>query len=152
MDIDAKWHKPIDLVPAEAFGYNVDLDAFPTEAGVYVFGRTWGDNSHPLYIGQSINLRARIKQHLDSVNLMKAIAEAASGQRFVMVCTLNLKRGQQVDRVLGILERGLIDRALTEGHELINVHGTKTPTHSVSFQGNRTSEQISGRYIYVRVT
>ena len=151
LDIQAMWHQPLELAPS-GIGYSLELDKIPDEPGIYVFGRTWGDNLAPLYIGRSTTLRQRLTTHLNTVKIIQAIRDFPGGNRFILFCTFELKRGQQIERVLEVVERGLIDKALTEGHELINVQGTRTPKHTINFQGNRCSEAVSGRQMFVRET
>src|SRR5262245_7157148 len=149
MDIHASWHQPVPL-REQGEGYMLDFDRLPDEPSVYVFGRDWGDNSYPLYIGQTENLLRRMTQHLDSRRFMRKLRSAPNGGRFLLWCTFQLRQAQRIRRVLDITERGLIDKALADGHELINKRGVLTPTHSVSFRGNETSRKIIGLEMRVR--
>jgi hypothetical protein len=51
--------------------------------------------------------------------------------------------------VISILEQALIAHALSEDFELLQKQGTKTPNHTISFQGNRTSEDLAPRRMRV---
>jgi hypothetical protein len=48
------------------------------------------------------------------------------------------------------VEKALIEHALTEGWELLNKAGTKTPTHEVKFLGFHGATNFSGRKMYVK--
>jgi len=153
LNIEARWDKPVPLsVAASGAIYEcTDLDAISQEPGVYIFFRQHGDRVSPLYIGRSKNLRQRVKQHLNSVRLMQAIYEAESGSRYVICCRPVPKSGQDLDRVLRIMERSLLDHAMSEGHDLRQKQGLKPPHHTISFRGNRTSEKIARRFMRIRV-
>jgi hypothetical protein len=151
LNIEATWSQPITLRLAKsgAIYECEDPDSVPSRAGVYVFGREHGDSAAPLYIGKALNLRRRIEQQLNSVRLMTGIREAQIGGRFLIYCMPVLKRGQRIVRVISILEQALIAHALAEDFELLQKQGTKTPNHTISFQGNRTSEDLAPRRMRV---
>ena len=136
MDIIAQWHKPLSLRDGwrDSLIYACDLGRVPEEPGIYVFARRFGDTICPLYIGKSVNLRARVKSELNTVRLMKGIQDSSIGKRVLFFCTMRLRPGQNLDNVLHVVECACIDHALSEGHELLNKQGTKTPTHSISCQ------------------
>jgi len=154
LNIDATWYKPLVLKDGNADNliYSCPkFDSVPEAAGVYIFGREYGDAIFPLYIGRSTNLRLRLEQHLEhSVRLMNNIQKAPAGTRFFLFCTVSLKRGQKEESVLQTLESALISHALAEGHQLLNEQGTRRPNHTIRFKGNRTSEAIAPRFMRVR--
>ena len=80
---------------------------------------------------------------------MTGIREAQIEGRFHIYCMPVLKRGQRIVRVISILEQALIAHALAEDFELLQKQGTKTPNHTISFQGNRTSEDLAPRRMRV---
>jgi hypothetical protein len=141
LNIEAMWSRPIRLrlVNSGAIYECPELESIPPEPGVYVFGREHGECAAPLYIGKALKLRRRIEQQLNSVRLMTGIRDAQTGGRFVIYCTPLLKRGQRAVRVISILEQALIAHALSEDFELLQKQGTKTPNHTIRFQGNRVS-------------
>lgn len=152
LHIEVHWSKPLEVVD-DAAGkliYAVeDVEDVPDTAGVYVFARLFGSRAIPLYIGETGNIRTRLKQHLkNNVRLMKGIQGAPNGKRIFLFGEVRLKRGQNVKKVRSVLQRTIIERALSEGHELLNDKGAKTPVHSVRSTGNRYSEQIAGRLIF----
>jgi hypothetical protein len=143
VDLEIFWHGPVHLREARAHEdliYACDhMDAIPSLPGVYIFGRLFGDNVDPIYIGRATDLRRRIKQHIDTVRLMRAIKRRPNGARVVLIGQWRAKKGQQEDRALPLLEAALIKFALAEGYELVNDKGTKTAVHTISMTGNRTA-------------
>lgn len=149
MDIYASWAPPLDL-PTSQDGYDVDATLIPDQPSVYIIGRRHGDNSVPLYIGRTAKLRRRMDQHFDSRAFMRALAAFPNGTRFLAWATFNLRQGQRIARVMAVVERGLIAHALSEGHQLINIQGTKTPVDTVHFTGNLAVRNITGMTMLVR--
>jgi hypothetical protein len=144
VDLEIFWHGPVYLRDArdhENLIYACDyLDAIPSSPGVYVFGRLFGENVDPVYIGRATDLRRRIGQHIENnVRLMQAIKRRPNGTRVVLIGEWRGKKGQQEGRALPLIESALIKFALAEGHELVNDKGTKTPVHTISMVGNRTA-------------
>jgi len=155
LHIDVRWSQPLDLVvdPDDQLIYVVrQIENVPEVPGVYVFARCFGDNAIPLYVGETRDLRSRLNQHLrNNVKLMRGIQKARSGRRIFLFGEALLKKGQNTKKVLQVLQRALIERTLSEGHdELLNDKGAKTPVHTIRSAGNRCSEQVAGRFIYCR--
>jgi hypothetical protein len=114
------------IIPENFYG------RIPEGPGVYVFCRKFGTNYEPLYIGQADNLRVRIGQHLKAnVPLMKALRDAKSGTRSVLIGEVITKRGQQIRRVLDILERALIAEAVEQRRSLVNRQLTSSRFHKI---------------------
>lgn len=142
LDIEVWWHRPFSLREDDGGLIYVcdELDEIPNAPGVYVFGRMFGHNITPIYIGRAKKIRRRITQHLESnVRLMKAVQHAKAGDRVVLAGEWLSKPGQQRERVLPIVEAELISHALAQGHELVNDKGTRTPTHSLTNKGYRAA-------------
>ena len=68
---------------------------------------------------------------------MNKIRDAKNGQKVVVTGELHTKSGQNVDKALVIVETALIKHAMAEGHDLLNVAGTKTPVHTIRSSGNQ---------------
>jgi hypothetical protein len=118
------------IVPASA------NQRLPETAGVYVFCRKFGEKYQPLYIGQADKLRRRIGQHLKTnVALMRALRDAKSGTRSVLFGEVITKRGQQIKRVLKVVEETLIAEAVESGCTLVNRQLTSAKFHSIVFGG-----------------
>lgn len=154
LNIGAKWSKPIRLLDGSRDGliYRVsDLDTIPDTPGAYVFARKHGRKVAPLYIGETMNLRSRLNQHLGmNLKLMKGIEAAAIGKRIFFYCAVRTKQKQNLKQVLKVLQSALIEYALSEGHKLLNKQGAKTPVHTINLTGNRYSKQLAPRQMYRR--
>lgn len=153
MDIYLEWSDPIELHDARdrLLIYSCDLDLVPDEPGVYVFGRRHGDTVSPLYIGQAHSLSDRIKGHFKhSVPLMRGLEEAESGARILLLGRIRLKPGQNVDRVLNVVERALIEHTVAQDCVLLNVHGTKRVVNTIHSEGNQWTRQFMPLRLKVR--
>jgi len=152
MQIAASWSKPIALRKCKPGGliYELDLDLLPTEPGVYVFARRHGRVVSPIYIGETLNVRSRIKGHLNSLPLMRAIENAPTGRRFLIYCTVTAASSVKAKKHVKVIEKALLLHAQGEGHVLFNKKGTKLPTDEITFTGNRTSEAIAPRSMLIK--
>ena len=152
MQIEATWSQPISLTKCKPGGliYELDLEQLPAVPGVYVFGRKHGSKIVPIYIGETVSIRGRIKTHLNSLPLMRAIENAANGARFLIFCTVSAGTEAKAKKHVKVVEKALILHAQSEGHVLFNQKGTKLPTDEISFTGNRTSEAIAPRLMLVK--
>jgi hypothetical protein len=153
LNFTAHWEQPVQLVDGAKHGliyYVDDIEGLPTSPGAYVFARVHGDNAYPLYVGETTNIRSRLKSHFkSSVKLMTSIKGAPTGKRIFLYCTIKTSSEKKRDAMIVLLQRAIIEHALSEGHELFNKQGTKIKAHTISFTGNRTSEQITPRTMYV---
>lgn len=146
MKIALKWEKPIRLRDGSTENriYNCrGTEKFPRKPGEYVFARKFGKNVFPLHVGQASKLRDRIEGQFNNLRLMMGIKNAPTGRRILLVARLNLKRGQQMNKVLDIVESALIKNALAQGHDLLNQQGTKTRVHVIRSVGNSSSRQVA---------
>jgi hypothetical protein len=152
MQIDASWSQPIALKRCKPGGliYELDIDTLPAEPGVYVFGRKHGENVVPIYIGETLSVRGRIKGHLNSLPLMRAVENAPKGGRFLMYCTVRAGSREKAKKHVRVVEKALILHAQSEGHVLFNKKGTRLPTDEISFTGNRTSEAVAPRVMLIK--
>ena len=137
MELRLHWHSPVILKEDVSNGmiYHFDFSKLPDCGGVYLFGRSWGNQFEALYVGKAKNVRSRTKGHMNNVRLMNHLKQAANGKRVVLAGEFDPRPGQQRDKCLKILERGLIRHFLSEGHDLVNVQGVKIRTHSISSSG-----------------
>ena len=138
MHLNITWEKPIQLRSGRKKGliYDVDLELLERQPGIYIFARRWGKSFEALYVGQSKNIRGRIRGHLNNLKLMRHIEDAKTGRRFVIVGYASPKPGQKIDKVLNLLERALIRHFMSEGHDLVNQQGVRIKRHIVESSGN----------------
>jgi hypothetical protein len=149
MDLSVKWHAPINLLNGESENliYVAEgLDNWHDVPGVYMFARIFNAEVSPLYIGKAERLGARAWQHFKSnTRLMNCIKKATNGRKVLVLGEFSPKPGQSTKKCITLIERALIDHALTEGHKLLNVQGTRTPAHRVSFSGYLGARHITGK-------
>jgi hypothetical protein len=150
MRIDVRWGKPIRLRNGSRVNliYTCPLERIPDGPGVYVFARSFARSIVPLYVGQAQRLRKRIEQQFNNVRLMIGLQQSQHGHRIMLVGHVTLRRGQQKTKVLNLVESALIKRALADGHELLNVQGTKTKVNVIKSKGNTSSRQIAPLTMY----
>jgi hypothetical protein len=130
--LQVRWNVPLSMRAArQSLIYSVDLAKIPRASGVYVFGRRYGDEFEALYVGKALNIQGRVKGQLNNLRLMQHVRTAKSGRRFLLVGTVVTRPGQQIDRVLPLVERALIRHFLSEGHDLANIQGTLLRRHEV---------------------
>ena len=141
MNIEMEWHAPFDFEVDKKgrFIYKIsDIEYVPEKPGVYVFSRVHGKKVVPVYIGSASQLRRRLTQHLNNLQLMKLMQAQLAGTRTVHVGEFKQKSGSQyAPRVIKIVEQALISTAIHEGHQLLNKQGTKTLVHTIVNKGNR---------------
>jgi hypothetical protein len=57
---------------------------------------------------------------------------------------------QKAKKHVKVIEKALILHVQGDGYTLFNKKGTKLPTDEVSFKGNRTSEAIAPRRMFIK--
>ena len=112
--------------------------SLPEAAGVYIFGRRFGGNFEALYVGQARdNIRRRVSQQLKNLPLMLHLKKAKNGKRIILAGRFISKPGQQEKKCLVLLERALIRYFLSEGHDLVNIQGTRLKRHEITSKNPR---------------
>lgn len=154
MNLNVKWHKPIPMVDGDDHDLiytAAGLEACEGMAGVYMFCRIFNDKAIPLYIGRAENIASRVRQHFkSSTRLMKGLSKASKGARVMIAGEFVPKPGQATGKCIAVIERALIEHALTEGYELFNVQGTKTPTHQLHFSGFLGARNLTGKQLNIK--
>src|SRR5262245_43348554 len=119
MKLHIEWTRPLPLRDAthENLIYNISLDRLPKTAGIYVFGRRWGNQFEALYVGKAGGVRGRVKGQLNNLRLMQHLKNAKLGKRVIMTGRIVTKPGQRLEKCLTLLERALIRYFLSEGHD-----------------------------------
>jgi hypothetical protein len=151
MNICVRWQDPVELIDGSNDGYIYwcDLESIPDSPGIYVFARQFGDSVTPLYVGQAMNMRLRVKQQFNNLKLMRAIENAQIGRRILLLGEILTKPGQKIERVLDVIEGGMIEYIVTNEYELINKMGTKLAYDAVTFEGNLLSRRLCPRTLHV---
>jgi len=153
MKLELRWHLPQKLKDGSKNGliYEISsIDKWNNVTGVYMFCRKYGKTVVPLYIGQAMNIGSRIRQHLNSVKLMKGIKDSLSGDKILIVGQLIPKPGQDKKKSISIIEKALIGHCLAEGIELLNKQGTKIKFHKISVSGYLLARNITGKTIFAK--
>ncbi|RKI74428.1 hypothetical protein D7X55_02395 [Corallococcus sp. AB049A] len=153
MNIIIDWQKPILLSKNKLEKYTAtDLESIEERAGVYYFARRFGESSTPFYIGETLNLRNRLKNHLDSARISDVLrgienpkhARIAQGARYFHYGYL-VSNAKAKKKRLRIVQKHLIDEAISKELTLLNKHGTVVLTDTIEFQGSS-----EGRGIYAK--
>ena len=131
MNLQVDWGKPIPMRQSQTLMYELDLDKLPDEAGVYVFGRSWGGKFEALYVGKALRIRRRVKGQTNNLRLMTHVRNARTGNRVVIPGIIKTRPGQQIGKVMTLSERALIRHFLSEGHDLVNVSGATLRRHEL---------------------
>jgi hypothetical protein len=136
MQLTVEWSKPILLrYNKKKDEFVVPLAKLPSDAGVYIFGRKYGQNFEALYIGKAGKIRSRVKGQLNNMRLMHHVRDARSGRRILLAGVFDPRPGQQEDRCLPLIEKALIRHFLSEGHDLVNKSGTRLRQHEIISRG-----------------
>jgi hypothetical protein len=144
-DYRLKWVACVDLVPQGPFYTASDeaLKAIPsTGTGVYLFCRRHGGALSPQYVGRSKRVRQRIREHLERVTMMRALANGEGGRRIVLVAMVQPRRGQCVDRVAQEVERMLLRHFRDARYDLVNERGTRRPLRTVRWLGTTAYRKL----------
>ena len=137
MKLYLEWARPVPLRDASRQNliYSLALDKLPTSAGIYVFGRRWGNQFEALYVGKANGMRSRVKGQLNNLRLMQHLKNAKTGKRILLAGCIVTKPGQRLEKCLRLIERALIRYFLSEGHDLVNKQGTRLRRHELSSSG-----------------
>lgn len=155
MNLEIQWNAPLSLVNGDNDNliYSIpDINEWDGYPGIYMFCRMYAGSIVPLYIGRSKNIGKRVKQHLNTTKMMKAIQKAPNGEKVLVAGEFISKSGQSIDSSLKLIERVLIDHALAEGYELINKAGTKNPIHTINFNGFKAAKDFTGAKMYSKAS
>lgn len=137
MKLRLEWALPLTLKDGarENLIYNVDLAKLPASHGIYVMGRRFGGGFEALYVGKANNIRHRVRGQLKNLPLMLHLEKAKLGKRVVLTGRFSARPGQQPTKCLAILERALIRHFLSEGHDLVNIQGSRLSRHEIESTG-----------------
>ena len=126
----------------EGLVYTVDLEKLPAEPGVYIFGRQHGTRFEALYVGKANIIRGRVRRQLNNLRLMQHLRNARTGKRIVLAGSVVTRPGQRIEKILPLVERTLIRYFLSEGHDLVNIQGTRLRQHEVTSSGGHPKHFI----------
>ncbi len=106
MKLRLEWSRPIRLKDGsrENLIYTLDLTKIPSGAGVYIFGRAFGNSFEALYVGKASHVRWRVRTQLKNLPLMLHLQKAKIGKKFLMMGRFIPKPGQREAVCLPLLE------------------------------------------------
>ena len=139
MEIEIQWNRPIPLkkVNRGALIYDIDLEKVPDKNGIYIFARKFNRNYYALYVGESTagTIRRRIRRHLNNLKLMRHLELAKIGKRVLITGIPLPKGGQNSKKITKILEKTFIRHFISEGHDLVNISGSRIRYHEINSKG-----------------
>ncbi|MFA6290507.1 MAG: hypothetical protein WC637_01925 [Victivallales bacterium] len=145
MKIELNWSTPFILLDGSSSNMVYALpenNRISNTSGIYIFYRKYGEAISAVYIGKADNISQRVNQQFNNVRLMMAIKNSGAGSKHLIYGQLKAKQGQNVKRVIKLLERQFIAFAKLNGHNLVNIHGTKSSFHEVKNSGNLDIRKI----------
>lgn len=148
MQLQVRWQAPIELKSGARDNLILmadGLDEWMEVPGVYIFARLFDNKLFPLYIGKGEKLGKRIWQHFErSTALMHQVRDSKKGSKVLVLGEFTPGRRQNTALCIELIERALIDHALMEGHELLNIRGTRAASHKVCFSGFLPARNLTG--------
>jgi hypothetical protein len=122
MKIKLNW---LDKILYTTWLNNYDDFSIPEEPGIYIFIRSHGKKTNAIYIGKGNNLKQRLRTQKNNHKLINGITNAPNGTRHLLIATLALRQGQQLDATLKLAEKMLIEHYAANGDSIINVQGNR---------------------------
>lgn len=146
MELQFEWQKPVRLtLHKKIIEPNNEIDEIEDRPGLYYFARNFGRKSFPFYVGETMTLRSRLKQHLATVKICDILrgmevsgAPAISGgPRSFHYAYFRPKKGQtaKTKTCLAIAQRVVIREAIAQNIPIINLKLTVIKTHILTFDG-----------------
>jgi hypothetical protein len=145
MKIELNWSNPFILRDGSSSNMIYDLPTkseIPNATGIYIFYRKHGDSISAVYIGKADKIDQRVKQQLNNVKLMMAIKNSGAGNKFLIYGKLKTKQGQKPNKIIKLLEKKFIAFATLNGHELVNIQGTKSKYDEIRNSGSLDIRKI----------
>ncbi|SRR5579883_1773423 len=151
MNICIIWQKPILLAKRKKICFDQKhLSKLEKRPGVYFFSRRYAGSYLPFYVGETFNIRGRLKQHLASkkiADVLRGISDRdlpsiRQGERYFHAGYFKGKPGQDPKKCLDIVQRQLIEQAVAEELPLLNHQLTRVATHTLTFTGSKNGRSI----------
>ncbi len=151
MIIEVEWHKPFLL--SKNSRILVDRNNLPAKipksVGVYFFSRKYGSSFQPLYVGETTNIRARLRTHLNNADIRDILrgiplpgVPVKRGNKYFHFGTLRGKHGKLLSKRMSLVQRYMISQAIAQKSPLLNKQLTDIKTHSVVFSGPKRGRAI----------
>ena len=121
MKIKLTWHEAIELGTSSSLRENInnfDFSNIPEISGVYVFYREYGNSQKALYVGQSRNIRKRIKDHFNSRKLVEGLENTPQGMKKLIFAEISTRGDLKL--AMNQAEKALIQHYIENDHPLLN--------------------------------
>jgi hypothetical protein len=151
VDIRIEWQQPIQLTKFKKIIVDEkDLpETIEQRAGVYLFSRKHGKRYLPFYIGETLDIRGRLKGHLNWVKLVDVLRgmnignkQIKQGDRYFHYGYIITKPSQDKKKCIQIAQRHLIREAMSQKLPLLNIQLTAFPTHTLEYVGTKKSRAV----------
>jgi hypothetical protein len=151
MEINIQWQTPIRLAKNKRILVNRNAlpNRIPKKSGVYFFSRKYGSSFQPIYIGETQNLRGRLKSHLNNADIRDILRSipvndvpVKQGNKYFHFGVFVGKPGQNAEKCRSLVQKYLIEQALAQGAPLVNKQLTAIKTHRIQFSGPEKGRAI----------
>jgi len=88
-----------------------------------------------LRVGYSTDIRRRVTSLMTRKRLLGLLKQSKTGERVIIYGVPLIKGGQDINKFLLLLNRALIQHFISQGHDLINLSGTKLRQHEIIVNG-----------------
>ncbi len=155
MKLEFNWQTPLLLTQNKRIVLtDEEQEQIEDRPGVYFFARNFGKNSQPFYIGETLTLRKRLKNHLSTVRIadilrgmkVKDAPEISNGRRtFHFAYLVANKNKENTKKALQIAQKFMIREAIALNLPLLNAKLTVIKTDSLTFAGGNESRGVFKR-------
>ena len=134
MNIVVEWQKPILLSRFNKLCFaNPVFPQIEPIAGVYFFSRKFATVYEPFYVGETGDLRRRVREHLESAKIFKILSglddNFKHGARYLHYGYMTGRKTKNAAKRRHIVQEFLIERALAEDIPLLNTQLINTNLH-----------------------
>lgn len=145
MKITIHWQKPVQLTENKKIIVHAKNlpDEIESLAGVYFFSRKFGQSLIPFYIGETVSIRGRLKNHLASAKIADVLRglkvadkRIRNGARYFHYGYLKGNADKKLTKKrLSIAQQHLIRVAIEDAIPILNSNLTTVKTHTLEFTG-----------------
>jgi len=147
-----EWKAPVPLtLNKKIIVTDDDLERIDEVPGVYYFARSFGGKSKPFYIGETLTLRSRLKNHLGTAKIADILRsmnvphapEISNGPRSFHFAYLKANKNKEnTKKALQITQKFMIREAIALNLPLLNAKLTVIKTHSLIFDGKDIASSV----------
>lgn len=151
MHVKIEWQEPIQLTRHKKLIIEEKhlLEMIEKRPGVYFFSRKFGEEFKPFYIGETNNIRARVRTHWQSAAIkdvlrgigVPSIKSIKGGERYFHFGYLTIN-AQDPKKYIKIGQKYLIREAMSQGMTLLNKKLIKINVDTVEFVGSALGRAI----------